>query len=189
MMIMDRCSGRRHGTPRLRRLHPWLRLQASAALVFACGAVQARDYYIAWHADGGSLPVPVGSDDAPGTIASPWRTLSRLQSVQLQAGDNVYLACGGLWREPLRLTAANVKGAPVKIAGYDASCPDAPPVIDGAVLLSPTRWVPSARHPGVYEYTGALAAPRQLIADGVPMKVARYPQEGYLPVAADTAGT
>jgi hypothetical protein len=184
---MDENSQSRRGCGTPRRT---VRLCASAAgVVLACGAVQARDYYIAYHADGGALPVPVGSDDAPGTISQPWRTLARLQSVQLQADDTVYLACGGLWREALKLTTANVKGAPVKVTGYDAACPDARPVIDGAVRLSSTQWVASARHPGVYEYTGILAAPRQLIVDGVPMKVARYPEDGYLPVAADTVGS
>jgi hypothetical protein len=169
------------------RLHAWAGIPA-LALALACGAAQARDYYIAWQADGGPLPVPIGSDDGPGTITQPWRSLARLQSVQLQAGDNIYLACGGLWREPLKLTAANVKGTPVRVTGYDAACAQSSPVIDGAVLLSPARWVASTRHPGVYEYTDPVPAPRQLVVDGVPMKVARYPAEGTIAIAADTVG-
>jgi hypothetical protein len=160
----------------------------AVGLALACGAAQAHDYYIAWQADGGPLPVPVGSDDGPGTITRPWRTLARLQSAQLQAGDVIHLACGGLWREQLLLTAANVRGTPVKVTGYDAACAQSRPEIDGAVLLSPAKWVASERHPGVYEYTEAMTAPRQLVVDGVPMKVARYPAEGTLAIAADTRG-
>lgn len=166
-----------------------LRLVAWACgLALAGGASQARDYYVANQADGAPLPVPVGSDTAPGTINQPWRTLSRLQSAQLQANDNVYLVCGGLWREALKLGTANVKGTPVNVAGYGDNCARSRPVINGATLLSSAKWVTSARYPGVYEYTGLLTAPRQLIANGIPMKVARYPAEGYMSIAADTIG-
>src|SRR6218665_3024617 len=149
-------------------------------------SADARDYYISNHADGAPTPTTIGNDSTgDGSIESPWRSLSKLQLVELQANDNVYLACGGLWREPLRLAATNVKGAPIRISSYGDDCVSSPPIINGAARLSPTGWTASPSYPGVYEYILATP-PKQLIANSIPMMVARYPEKGYLDISSDS---
>jgi len=62
-----------------------------------------------------------GSDSNAGTQAAPWKTLAKLKSVQLAAGQNVFLACSGVWRESVALTASNLSSS-ATITSYGSTC-------------------------------------------------------------------
>ncbi|HKY81032.1 MAG TPA: right-handed parallel beta-helix repeat-containing protein, partial [Sphingobium sp.] len=71
-------------------------------------AARAETYYV------NSLS---GDDGFSGTSGDrPWRSIARLHDVPLQPGDQVLLAAGSTWKEPLTLTRSGKAGAPIVIA-------------------------------------------------------------------------
>ena len=77
---------------------------------------------------------PAGDDSNSGTSsATPWRTVARVNSANLQPGDVVYFKTGGLWRETLKPAAGGVAGAPITFAGYGTG---PRPIISGSDLVS-----------------------------------------------------
>ena len=77
--------------------------------------VQAATYYIdaisgndVWS---GTVNVPTGTPQSNG----PWRTLARVQSATLAAGDTVLLRCDQTWRESLVISATGTAAAPILI--------------------------------------------------------------------------
>lgn len=83
--------------------------------------VRAATYYVS----------PSGSDTSAGTIAQPWKTLSKAASA-VAAGDTVYLR-GGKYKERSIWQKAGAEGAPITIRKY----PGENPVIDGDYELPP----------------------------------------------------
>lgn len=76
----------------------------SAGLVTAA---QAETYYVS---------SSKGDDASSGTSeAQPWRSLARVSSFPLQAGDNVVLTAGSVWREPLTITRSGSENAPITV--------------------------------------------------------------------------
>ena len=76
----------------------------SAGLVTAA---QAETYYVS---------SSKGDDASSGTSeAQPWRSLARVSSFPLQAGDNVVLTAGSVWREPLTITRSGSEKAPITV--------------------------------------------------------------------------
>jgi len=70
-----------------------------------------------------------GSDDSDGlTPSSAWRSLSRIASQQLVAGDYVLLERGNVFTEPLVLATSGLPDAPITIGAYGTG---PRPVIDG----------------------------------------------------------
>jgi hypothetical protein len=64
---------------------PFLLLSfAFLSWAMALSIARARDYYVS----------PAGEDSNPGTIAAPWRSIAKVNSVHLQPGDHVYLRGG-----------------------------------------------------------------------------------------------
>ena len=60
-----------------------------------------------------------GSDSNSGTQSDkPWKTLSKLNRVNLQPGDTVYLKRGSIWTEKLPLSASGQAGKPIIITAY-----------------------------------------------------------------------
>lgn len=47
-----------------------------------------------------------GNDNNDGSINSPWKTLSKLSSAGLQAGDTVYFKRGDTWSAVLNVPAS-----------------------------------------------------------------------------------
>lgn len=113
-----------------------------------------------------------GNDAEAGTHARPWRTLARLASVKLKAGEGIHLRCGGLWREALVLTAAQLVDSST-VAGYGADCASRKAVISGADDFS-AGWTKSG---SVWSRSLPAGTPKitQLFVDGQPMQTARWP--------------
>jgi hypothetical protein len=79
---------------------------------------------------------PSGNDTNSGTSpSSPWRTIARVNSTNLQPGDFVYLKAGGIWRETIKPTSGGIAGSPITYTWYGSG---APPVITGSDIV--TGW-------------------------------------------------
>ena len=138
-----------------------------------------------------------GEDTNDGLSASssgssgPWRTLARLATANLVAGDRVELACASTWHETLRVPVDGAAGSPIVIAQPASGCTTLPS-IDGNVTLAPSAWTPYQGH----IYQAALAAtPLQLFATTGTFTVAHFPNNTdvaadpgspYLALAADS---
>ena len=119
----------------------------------------------------------------------PWRSLARLMSSGLMAGDTVVLACGSVWRETLNLPANGTAALPI-IVRAPVGC-TTPPAIDGRVSLPPSAWT---QHRGSI-YKATLDGPAlQVFSDSGLFNEAHHPNAGataaeptspYLAMAAD----
>jgi hypothetical protein len=140
-----------------------------------------------------------GSDSNDGLSATatatsgPWRTLGRLMSATLAPGDRIELACGGTWRETLRLPGDGSAGSPVVVAQPAAGCSGSLPTIEGGVALDAASWT---RYSGSIYKTALGAAPLQLLPASGVMTAAHFPSVGdvadpaspYLSLAAPSSG-
>ncbi len=140
-----------------------------------------------------------GSDSNDGLAAissggtGPWRTLGRLLSADLGAGDRVELACGGVWNETLRLPADGAANSPVVVAQPAAGC-SVLPSIDGTRSLAPTAWTPYKGN--IYQAAISTVPLQVLSGTGVftvahfpnPADVAADPGSPFLALAADSNG-
>jgi parallel beta-helix repeat protein len=123
----------------------------------------------------------------------PWRSLAKLMTSGLTAGDTVQLACGSVWRETLSLPSNGTAALPITVIA-PAGC-TSPPTIDGRVALPPSAWT---LHKGSI-YKAALDTPAlQLFADGGVFSEAHHPNKGdviadltspYLAMSADGNAT
>lgn len=69
-----------------------------------------------------------GDDRADGlSEAQPWRSLARVRDFPLKPGDQLLLAAGSAWKEPLTITRSGRAGAPIRIG---ATGPGPMPRID-----------------------------------------------------------
>ena len=98
----------------------------------------AATYYI--NPEGGNDTYSGTSATPAGASAGPWQTLARLGAATLAPGDTVYLACGGVWNETLRVPASGSPAAPINIAAGPGTCGVAPQ-IDGAISIPASAWV------------------------------------------------
>lgn len=129
----------------------------------AAGVAPAAGYYV---------DAKLGDDSGPGSVAQPWRTLARLNSVRLRNGEGIYLRCGSIWRASLTLDAIQlVDGA--TIAGYGAECSKVKATISGADDFTGS-WTLSA---GVWSRSLPAGTPKitQLFVEGLAMRTAQWP--------------
>src|SRR5678809_167054 len=70
-----------------------------------------------------------GSDSNPGTKSKPFKTLQKINSIQLWPGDRIYLKGKELFRGTLSLTVHGTTDKPILITSYENEDGDA--VIDG----------------------------------------------------------
>ncbi len=124
-----------------------------------------------------------GSDGNDGRAAAagaagtgPWRTLARLMTSGLAAGNAVQLACGSVWNETLRLPANGTATQPILVGPPSAGCTTAP-AIDGSVTLAAAAWKPYRGN--IYQATLA-SAPLQVLAGSGTFTEAHHPNRGYL---------
>lgn len=86
-----------------------------------------------------------GSDALSGAAATvsgsagPFKTLGRLMTAAVAAGDTVHLACGSAWGETLRLPADGTSGQRIRVQSLPLACAN-PPVIDGSLAMLPAQW-------------------------------------------------
>lgn len=85
----------------------WLILLAFACSAGAGGAAYARAYHV---------DSVAGNDRADArTAATAWRSLARLNRARLRPGDEVLLAPGSVWTEPLVITRSGRRQKPIVI--------------------------------------------------------------------------
>ena len=98
-----------------------------AAMIFESCKDQQEAYYIS----------QTGNDSNPGTREKPFRTLQKINSVQLNPGDRIYLKGNELFPGTLSLTINGTNDKPILITSYENENGNA--VIDGgnkgAILL------------------------------------------------------
>lgn len=70
----------------------------------------------------------------------PWQTLAKLAAVTLVPNDTVYLACGSVWNETLKVPSSGATNVPITITAGPGNC-TTPPLIDGAVTIPAHQWV------------------------------------------------
>src|SRR5438552_4033848 len=97
-------------------------LLISAALLLAFVPVAtAATYYVS----------NSGSNSNPGTLAAPWQTIFKVQSIlgSLQPGDSVLFERAGIWYQELHLSNLNGSaGSPITFGNYGTGNL---PIIDG----------------------------------------------------------
>ena len=60
-----------------------------------------------------------GADTNPGTIASPWKNISKLNSKTLTPGTQIFLKCGSSWTgQQLKFNGSGTAGSPIVIDQY-----------------------------------------------------------------------
>lgn len=113
-----------------------------------------------------------GKDTNPGTQSAPFKTLTMLATVQLAAGQSIYLNCSGTWRETLSLTSANLVDG-TSITGYGSSCATAKPRILGSNDLS-TKWVKSGN---IWSKSVGTTLPKisRLFINGQMLRIGQWP--------------
>jgi parallel beta-helix repeat protein len=168
------------GVPNAPPAAPALTLNAQGR-TFYINSVEGNDANDGRSAVASSSPADAGKGS--------WRSLAKLMSSGLAAGDTVQLACASVWRETLSLPANGTTALPITVMA-PAGC-TTPPTIDGRVALPPSAWT---QHKGKV-YKAALDAPAlQVFADGGVISEAHHPNQGdvatdptspYLAMTAD----
>jgi hypothetical protein len=130
-----------------------------AFLVAQAGHAQA--YYVA----------PSGSDENPGTLARPFRTIQHAADV-MTPGDTCFVR-EGVYRETVRPGHSGEKSKPITFAAYR----NEKVVVSGADLV--TDW--KAQIPRVYRAPADWTF-NQLFVDGVMMNLARWPNSPLDPM-------
>lgn len=102
------------------RLAVPLALAVAAQILTAPQALAAASAY---HVDSKR-----GDDNADGSASKPWRSLDKVNSLDLKPGDVVNLKRGGSWTGPLTITAKGTKANPITIRAYGSG---ATPKISG----------------------------------------------------------
>jgi len=73
-------------------------------------SAHAMDYYV--DRSGGS------DLNNGGSQAAPWQTITKVNSILLSPGDNVYFKRGEVWEEKLIISSSGIKGSPVTFGAY-----------------------------------------------------------------------
>jgi hypothetical protein len=106
------------------------------------------------------LDSSTGDDSNSGrSPSSAWRTIAKVNSVALVAGDSVYFRRGGIWRETIEPRGGGASGSPVIFTAYGNG---AAPIISGSDIV--TRWSLS-RAP---VYHAGCPRPNNVYVDGGP---------------------
>jgi hypothetical protein len=81
-----------------------------------------------------------GDDSHTGlSAASPLATIAKVNTLNLQPGDQVLFKCGDTWRlEPLVLSKSGTPAAPIEFTSYPAGCANKP-ILSGSKAIS--GWV------------------------------------------------
>ncbi|WP_073002126.1 T9SS type A sorting domain-containing protein [Mariniphaga anaerophila] len=114
-----------------------------------------------------------GSDENSGTSEnSAWRSLEKVNSFTPKPGDQILFKRGDSWVGTITVNASGTSGSPIVYGAYGTG--DKPKIYGSEVI---TGWT---RHSGnIYKatVTGEIT---QLFVDDERVRVARYPDEGYL---------
>lgn len=123
-----------------------------------------------------------GNDSNNGSEAAPFKTIQKVNGLNLHAGDSVLFKCGDTWRgQMLTITKSGISGQPIIFGSYPAACANKP-ILSGAQPVS--GWALSSGN--VYVATlnaGANAGKfgfgvNQLFRNGTRLTLGRWPNVG-----------
>lgn len=121
-----------------------------------------------------------GSDSYTSTQAqdqaTPWATIGKINATTFVPNDKILFKRGEVWRGSIVATSSGLSGAPIIFGAYGVG---AVPIISGTVPITGT-WTPVGGNVYTTNATGPIVA---LFANGKPLSLARYPNQGYLPVS------
>lgn len=112
-----------------------------------------------------------GNDQASGSLAAPWKTLTKVNSVQLVAGDSVFFRKGDTFTGTLAPT-----GSGVVFSAYGSGTN---PVISAGTTV--TGWV--AIGGGLFE-APLISEPAVVVVSGKQYAPGRFPNAGWLTIDA-----
>jgi uncharacterized repeat protein (TIGR01451 family) len=128
------------------------------------------------------------------TSSAPFKTIAKVNSLNLQAGDQVLFKCGDVWRaEMLMVTKSGASGSPIIFGSYPTSDCANKPILSGTQPIG--GW--SVYSGNVYVATlSASSFPNginQLFRNGTRLTMGRWPNldngdGGYVTVSAQPAG-
>ncbi|WP_218932057.1 right-handed parallel beta-helix repeat-containing protein [Adhaeretor mobilis] len=143
--------------------------------LLASSAAPAATYYVA---NNGNDFRSFSQAQNPDT---PWKTLDKINGLNLNPGDNVLFNRGDTWRESLVASNSGVTGSPITYGAYGLG---ANPTISASSVIS--DWTP---HQGNIYVANTPAPVNQLFFNDAPLTLARTPNEGYLKMDYKTDAT
>jgi uncharacterized repeat protein (TIGR01451 family) len=136
-----------------------------------------------------------GADSNNGlTTSTPFKTVAKVNALNLQAGDKVLFKCGDVWRgEMLLITKSGASGNPITFGSYPTSDCANKPILSGTQPI--TGWAVQSGN----IYVATLSAGtfpngiNQLFRNGTRLTMGRWPNldngdGGYTTVSAQPAG-
>jgi hypothetical protein len=120
-----------------------------------------------------SYYVSQAGDDSNGgtTDKTAWRTLEKVNTAKLKAGDQMYFHRGDVFRGQLEIRGSGKPGEPIVIAAYGVG---AKPILSGAVLVK--LW--KSYKNGIYQASQTNAVTSVYVNDNL-QSLARYPSAGF----------
>src|SRR5438046_4989488 len=100
---------------------------AVAAALLLPTSAWATTYYVS----------PSGNDASSGTIASPWRTVDKVNGASLVPGDSVLFAGGARFTGLLQPPASGTASAPIVFGSYGGGRAN----LSGGIQLSSRSWL------------------------------------------------
>ncbi|NTU64452.1 MAG: hypothetical protein HGB05_13900, partial [Chloroflexi bacterium] len=172
----------------MKTIFRWLVILIFCASFFNARPVRAANttYYVSTS----------GNDANTGlTTGTPFQTIAKVNSLNLQPGDNVLFKCGDVWRgEMLMVYESGASGNPITFGSYpDGACANKP-ILSGTQPIG--GWAASGT-PNIYVATlSAATFPHglnQLFRNGSRLTMGRWPNldngdGGYATVSAQPAG-
>lgn len=127
-----------------------------------------------------------GNDGNTGTtIASPWKTIAKVNRSKFQPGDSILFRRDCTWREQLTIPSSGTAGNPITFGAYGTG---EKPVISGADLVGVGGW--TLYKGNIYVTTvGNITPPNQLYVDGTYYDMAHHPNSGWLLTMANSTDT
>jgi parallel beta-helix repeat protein len=111
--------------------------------------------------------------------ATPWQSIDKFNSVSFMVGDNILFRRGDVFRGGMVLKQSGNAAQPITIGAYGTGNA---PVIDGSVAVV-SGWNTYQGSLRVSDYAGdATLVIEQVFASGVPLQIARFPNQGYLTI-------
>jgi parallel beta-helix repeat protein len=144
-------------------------VKALGIILLLCLPLFPATYYFASNGDD-SRTVTQAQDQA-----TPWQTIDKLNTLTLAAGDNILFRRGDVFRGGIVLKQSGNSTQPITIGAYGTGNA---PVVDGSIAVS-SGW---NLYQGSIYWAKSFGAVEQVFRNGVPLQIARYPNQGYLTV-------
>ncbi len=133
------------------------------------GSVFAIDYYV---------DAINGNDYASGISVAPWKTISKVNSMNFEPGDNIYFKRGQTWNEQLTISSSGNGTNWITFGSYGSG---EKPEINGADLI--TGWEVYDENIYVADVSSEV---RQLFINGERQTLARWPNSGWQNISANS---